>query len=234
MQNAVCKKYIWIICKDFITVYCKWQCICIIMLSHYNDAIMSSMASKITSLMIVYSTVYSRADQRKHQRTASLAFVWRIHRWPVNSPHKCPATRKMFPFNDFIMAQRFHLFCRGFSTYGFNRVILGMGSANGRRCFYVTPSLIGRAHTQNDPCWRRSNHTWPPWIEYYMNQQRITQRIKQLQQRSQSEPGVAVQLHVIMLYSINQVYLIMVFECKPFGLSLHSRWFLFKAMGAYM
>ena len=48
-----------------------------------NDAIMTTMASQITSLMDVYSTVYSDADQRKHQCSASLAFVWGIHwdRW---------------------------------------------------------------------------------------------------------------------------------------------------------
>ena len=33
------------------------------------------MSSQITSLTIVYSIVYSGADQRKHQRPASLAFV---------------------------------------------------------------------------------------------------------------------------------------------------------------
>ena len=54
-------------------------------------------------LAIVYSTVYSGADHRKHQSSASLAFVRRIHRWPVNSPHKWPVTRKMFPFDDVIM-----------------------------------------------------------------------------------------------------------------------------------
>ena len=43
--------------------------------SHYNDTIMSAMASQITSLTIVYSTVYSGAAQRKHQSSASLAFV---------------------------------------------------------------------------------------------------------------------------------------------------------------
>ena len=64
---------------------------------------MSPMASQITSLGIVYSTVYSGADQRKHQSSASLAFVRRIHRGPVNSPHKRPVTRKMFPFDDVIM-----------------------------------------------------------------------------------------------------------------------------------
>ena len=47
---------------------------------HYNDVIMSTMASQITSLTVVYSTVYSDADQRKHQSSASLAFVWGIHR----------------------------------------------------------------------------------------------------------------------------------------------------------
>ena len=43
------------------------------------------------------------ADQRKHQSSASLAFVWGIHRWPVNSPHKGPV--KMFPFDDVIMVE---------------------------------------------------------------------------------------------------------------------------------
>ena len=64
---------------------------------------MTTIASQITSLTIVYSTVYSDADQRKHQSSASLAFVRGIHRGPVNSPHKWPVTRKMFPFDDVIM-----------------------------------------------------------------------------------------------------------------------------------
>ena len=41
--------------------------------THYNDVIMGMMASQITSLTIVYSTVYSDTDQRKHQSSASLA-----------------------------------------------------------------------------------------------------------------------------------------------------------------
>ena len=40
---------------------------------------MGTIASQITSLTIVYSTVYSDADERKHQSSASLAFVWGIH-----------------------------------------------------------------------------------------------------------------------------------------------------------
>ena len=70
---------------------------------HYDDVIMETIASQITSLTSVYSTVYSGADQSKHQSSASLAFVWGIHRGPVNSPHKWPVTRKMFPFDDVIM-----------------------------------------------------------------------------------------------------------------------------------
>ena len=72
-------------------------------LLQYTDVITGAIASQITSLTIVYSTVYSDADQRKYQSSASLAFVWRIHRGPVNSPHKVPVTRKMFPFDDVIM-----------------------------------------------------------------------------------------------------------------------------------
>ena len=71
--------------------------------SNYGDVIMGAIASQITSLTIVYSTVYSDADQRKHQSSASLAFVRGIHREPVNFPHKWPVTRKMFPFDDVIM-----------------------------------------------------------------------------------------------------------------------------------
>ena len=64
---------------------------------------MGAIASQITSLTIVYSIVYSDADQRQHQSSASLAFVRGIHWGPVNSPHNCPVTRKIFPFDDVIM-----------------------------------------------------------------------------------------------------------------------------------
>ena len=47
--------------------------------SHYIDIIMTT-ASQITNLTVVYSTVYSNADQRKHQSSALLAFEWGIHR----------------------------------------------------------------------------------------------------------------------------------------------------------
>ena len=62
---------------------------------HYSDVIMGPMTSQITSLTIVYSAVYSGEDQRKHQSSASLAFVRGIHRWPVNSPRKWPVTENV-------------------------------------------------------------------------------------------------------------------------------------------
>ena len=64
---------------------------------HYSDVTMGAMTSQITDLTIVYSTVYLSS--------ASLAFVWGIHRWSVNSLHKGPVTPKMFPFDDVIMHQ---------------------------------------------------------------------------------------------------------------------------------
>ena len=63
---------------------------------HYDDVIMGAI---ITSLTIVYSTVYSDEDKRKHQSFASLTFVW----GPANSPHTWPVTRKMFPFDNVMM-----------------------------------------------------------------------------------------------------------------------------------
>ena len=68
-------------------------------LCHYSDAIMRAMASQITGVSIVCSNLCSGAGQRKHQSSASLAFVRGIHRWPV----KWPVTQKMFPFEDVIM-----------------------------------------------------------------------------------------------------------------------------------
>ena len=67
---------------------------------------MTTLASEITSLTVVYSIVYSGVNQRKHQSSASLAFVREIHQGPVNFPHKWPVTRKMFPFDDVIMGNR--------------------------------------------------------------------------------------------------------------------------------
>ena len=95
---------------------------------HYSEFIMGAIASQITSLTIVYSTINSGTDQRKLQSSSCLAFVRGVHRWPVNSPHKWIATPKMFPFDDVTMLRsspnyRWLGFCRilffGYSVANF-------------------------------------------------------------------------------------------------------------------
>ena len=68
---------------------------------HYNDVIMSAMAFQFTSLTIVYSTAYSRRI-KETSRLRVTDLCGGIHRWPLNSPHKGPVTRKIFPFDDSI------------------------------------------------------------------------------------------------------------------------------------
>ena len=87
---------------------------------------MGMMVSQITSLTIVYSTVYSGEDQREHQSSTSLAFVRGIYRWPVNSPHKSPVTRKIFPFDDVIMVKDYVIF---WAHVKYTPIIMHMGWA---------------------------------------------------------------------------------------------------------
>ena len=67
------------------------------------------MTSQITSLMIVYASIYSGADEINHQSSAFLAFVRGIHRWSANFPHKGPTLRKMSPFDDVIITETCHV-----------------------------------------------------------------------------------------------------------------------------
>ena len=70
---------------------------------HYNIIIMSAMASHITRLTIIYSAFYSGEDQRKKSELRVTGLCAEKSPWPVNSPHKGPVTREMFPFDDVIM-----------------------------------------------------------------------------------------------------------------------------------
>ena len=63
---------------------------------HHSDVITGVMASQITSLAIIHSTVYFVGGGGGGG----------LHRSPVNSPHKWPVTRKMFPFEDVIILAR--------------------------------------------------------------------------------------------------------------------------------
>ena len=105
---------------------------------------MSAIASQITSLTIVYSTVYPGGDQRRHQSPASLAFVRRIHHWPVNSPHKWPVTRKMFSFDDVIMKNRLS------PLSGLNRHMDTVSYRN----------LRGNSRQSRTPLWRHRWHSF--------------------------------------------------------------------------
>ena len=117
---------------------------------HYNDVTMSAMASQITGLTIIYSTVYSDADQRKHQSSVSLASMRGIHRWPVNSPHKGPVTRKMFPFDDVIMRMR-----------SGDRLNIKMSSEHYRDSHYKDKTVVRPSYLYNgNPCLERQSLYW--------------------------------------------------------------------------
>ena len=79
-----------------------WTVVCMKCIILYSSG--NKITKITTGVSIVCSIVCSGADQREHQCSASLAFVTRIHRSPVYSPHKGPVMRKMFPFDDLIMA----------------------------------------------------------------------------------------------------------------------------------
>ena len=97
-------------------------------IGHYDGVRIGEIGSQITNLTIVYSTVYSGTDQSKHQSWASLAFVWEIHRRPVNSPHKWPVTRKMFPFDDVFMSLLMVSQCCVRSWFGQQAIEIGVTS----------------------------------------------------------------------------------------------------------
>ena len=94
---------------------------------HYNDVIMGTMTSQITGVSIVCLTVCSGEDERKHQSYVSLAYVRGIHQWPVDSLHRGPVTRKMFPFDDVIVkyrrGSRFDVLWCGFWQVDFTHIL---------------------------------------------------------------------------------------------------------------
>ena len=99
---------------------------------NYIDVIMITMASQIASPTVVYSIVYSGADKRKHQRSASLAFV------RGKSPHKGPETRKMFPFDDVIMGWQEVITDLLLTLASFERLVVVGNGLSPFRCQAVT------------------------------------------------------------------------------------------------
>ena len=127
-------------------------CLCLIVFKHldalamqsifrfdkYSDVMMGAMASQITSLTIVYPTVYSGAYQRKHRSSASLAFVLGFLRWPVNSTYKWPVTRKMVPFDDVIIVNNVLLCCVVLCLYDQVLLICDSHGSISLRMFWLT------------------------------------------------------------------------------------------------
>ena len=101
---------------------------------HYDDVIMDAIVSQITSLTSVYSDVKLGAHQIKYQSSASLAFVRGIHRRPMNSPHKWPVTRKIFPSDDVIMSFAAFLTCRISALW------------NTRMCHFINSTQYSDSH----------------------------------------------------------------------------------------
>ena len=84
-------------------VRCHWLAFSSYLFIHYSDVIMSTVASQISGVVIVCSTVCWGADQRNTPKPRVTGLVRGIHRWPTDSPHKGPETWKPFPFDDVIM-----------------------------------------------------------------------------------------------------------------------------------
>ena len=120
---------------------------------------MGTIASQINSLTIFYSIVYSDADQRKHQSSASLAFVRGIHRGLVNSPHKWPVMRKMFPFDDVIMFTVTPHVCptaTAFSSLNVSYII--------KLSFHPSTELVEYTDLKNDNIEQYFTFIWSVWV----------------------------------------------------------------------
>ena len=113
--------------------------------THYSDVIMGAMASQITNLTIAYSSIYSGTGQRKHQSSASLALVRGIHRWPGNSTHTWPVTRKLFSFDDVIMGlETAHVLCHLLHGTDVDQIFICHSGVYGCTKSYRVPLLDSR------------------------------------------------------------------------------------------
>ena len=127
---------------------------------HFCDFITITMASWWARWRLksptsqLFTQPFNQADKKKHQSSASLAFLRGIHRWPVNLPHKGPVTRKMFPFGDVIMTETvtFHFQKAGVRTI---RLTLSRGRPY---IAWVENNVTRRATTNrliNDGIWHQ-------------------------------------------------------------------------------
>ena len=111
---------------------------------HYSDIIMSTKASQITAVLMGCSIVRSGTDQTKHQSSVQLDFVRGIHRWPVDSPHKGPVTRAMFPFDDVITWTNCDVHQRDLLA-----LLTGQCLLEYSRYIYISPNCVWDLHISN-------------------------------------------------------------------------------------
>ena len=109
--------YIYIKLRVYRTYTLEYKCIGVIRVIHA----FSGPLHNERALRLFTQPLFQGANPRKHRSSASLAFVWEIHRSPMNSPQKGPVTRKMFPFDDVIMQWMNHITV---STYDQSTIFL--------------------------------------------------------------------------------------------------------------
>ena len=114
-------------------------CIWITMTSHWARWRLKSPASRLFAQPFIQAQI-----NKKHQSSASLAFVWGIHRWPVNSPHKKRASNA----ENISIWWRHHVKCR--------LIWLPDTGVLGLKCQHV------EAWTQWPTLWRQEMH-FPEW-----------------------------------------------------------------------
>ena len=134
---------------------------------------MGAMASEITGVSIVCSTVCSGGHQRKHQSSASLAFLRWIHRWPVDSPHKGSVRREMFPF-EYVIMETAVTWCRHYELLLMSFVVVGLGLLLERRTISTNnaPALWKVYMYAQKTCthYEIPVQTWSPhiYIQYFL------------------------------------------------------------------
>ena len=137
--------------------------------NHYSDVVMTTMASQITSLTIVYSTIYSCADQRKHQSSAYCPLWGEFtgNRWIP--PREGPVTRKMFPFDDVIMSHFSMAASTSIKSILLTSLFLILKMFATRFPLYSKyfPEITNGVHTCIFVCFGTNRfHSYPSWLFY--------------------------------------------------------------------
>ena len=103
LPQSCAKALIWISSDIFHQLICREES------CHHNGVIMGAIESQIISLTIAYSIIFFRRRSKKTSKLRVTGLCAGNSPGTVNSPHKWPVTRKMFPFDDVIVSQTKHM-----------------------------------------------------------------------------------------------------------------------------